>query len=139
MRKVEQAMIRAVHMLIGSGDSCASIRCSDNTVVEQTHHGIAHTSNYQRIISVRLHGNEIAAIRPIEGTVWVSDCGWQTATTKSRINAIIHTFTRHSGVVQHKHEWLRITPTGARYAWQGRDVFPLKLDADNHYVSTYLY
>ena len=104
-----------------------------NTEVTQSHHGIAHTAGYQRIISVRLHGNEIAAIRPAEGTVWVSDCGWQTVTTKSRLNVLIHCLTRHgndSAISQRNGEWLQLN-SGASYAWKGQDVFPLALDADN--------
>lgn len=137
MRKVERLMLRAIHTLMGRADYIGSIRCSDNTIVEQTHHGIAGTIGYQRIISVRLHGNEIAAIRPGEDTLWLSDCGWQTATTKSRLNVLIHALTRPSyygGIYQESGQWLRRTSSGAKYAWPGQDIFPVHLDADNYYL-----
>ena len=133
MRKTEARMIQAIRQAIGAADVDGRIMKCGNTEVTQTHHGIAHTIGYQRIISVRLHGNEIAAIRPAEGTVWVSDCGWQTVTTKSRLNVLIYCLTRHgsgSTISQRKGEWLQIN-NGAAYAWKGQDVFPLALDADN--------
>ena len=137
MRIVEARMIQAIRDAIGMADVDGRIMQCGNTEVTQTHHGIAHTVGYQRIISVRLHGNEIAAIRPIEGTVWVSDCGWQTATTKSRLNVLIGALTRHghdSSISQKNREWLQVHPTGAQYKWKGVDVFPLALDAGNYYL-----
>lgn len=138
MRKVEQAMLQAITKLIGQADYAGSIRCSSNTIVEQNHHGVAHTIGYQRIISVRLHGNEVAAIRPCEGTVWLSDCGWHTATTKSRLNILIHALTRPSyygGIYQEHGVWLRSTSTGSKYIWPGHDVFPLAIVADNYWLN----
>jgi hypothetical protein len=137
MRLIEARMIDAIRYLIGAADYDGCKLSCNNTTVSQHHHGIAHTPGYQRIISIRLHGNEIAAIRPIEGTVWVSDCGWQTNTTKSRLNVLISALTKHghdSGISQKNGEWLQITPTGAQYKWKGQDVFPLSLDAGNYHL-----
>lgn len=126
MRKIEQQMIQAINDLLGKADHDGIYWKSGNMIVEQNHHGIAHTPGYQRIISVRLHGNEICAIRPAEGTVWISDCGWQTATTKSRLWALMNAFTRRPySLCQHQHQWLRIMPSGAQCAWEGQDVFTL--------------
>jgi hypothetical protein len=138
MRKTEARMIQAIRDLIGKADHDGRyIKCG-NTEVSQTHHGVAHAPGYQRIISVKLHGNEIAAIRPAENTLWVSDCGWQTSTTKSRLNALIGALTRHgndAGITQRKGEWFQIN-NGAAYAWKGQDVFPVALDADNWLLRT---
>lgn len=133
MKTVEARMIQAIRDAIGRADANGRILKCGNTEVSQNHHGVAHTPGYQRIISVKLHGNEIAAIRPAEGTVWVSDCGWRTVTTKSRINTLIGCLTRHgsdSSISQRNGEWLQIN-NGAAYAWKGHDVFPLVVDADN--------
>jgi hypothetical protein len=133
MRKTEARMIQAIRETINAADRAGRILKCGNTEVTQQHHGIAHTIGYQRIISVRLHGNEIAAIRPAEGTVWVSDCGWRTATTKSRLNALIGALTRHaadSSISQRDGQWIQLN-RGAAYAWKGQDVFPLALDADS--------
>lgn len=134
MRKVEARMIQAIRELIGRADFDGTLLKVENTTVSQSHHGIAHTPGYERIISVRLYGNEIAAIRPAEATLWISDCDMRTATTKSRLNVLIGAFTRHTGISQVEGQWLHIMNNGARYTWPGRDVFPLCLDADNYYL-----
>ena len=134
MRIIEARMIQAIREAIGKADHDGRIMKCGNTEVCQHHHGIARTPGYQRIISVYLHGNEIAAIRPAEGTVWVSDCGWQTATTKSRLNTLIGCLTRHTvggSITQRSDQWLQVTASGAQYQWKGHDVFPLALDANN--------
>lgn len=136
MRKTEARMIQAIRQAIGSADKAGRIMKCGNTEVTQSHHGIANTPGYQRIISVKLHGNEIAAIRPAEGTVWVSDCGWKTVTTKSRLNAVIACLTRHANdgrIASVRGEWVQPN-NGAAYAWKGQDVFPLALDAGNWHL-----
>lgn len=137
MRIVEARMIQAIRETIDRIDYHGRIMKCGNTEVIQSLPGTAETADYPRIISVRLHGNEIAAIRPIEGTVWVSDCGWQTNTTKSRLNVLIGALTKHghdSSISQKNREWLQVSPTGAQYKWKGVDVFPLALDAGNYYL-----
>ena len=137
MRIVEARMIQAIRETIDRIDYHGRIMKCGNTEVTQSLPGTVETYDYQRIISVRLHGNEIAAIRPIEGTVWVSDCGWQTNTTKSRLNVLIKALTKHgkdSSISQKNREWLQVHPTGAQYKWKGQDVFPLALDAGNYYL-----
>lgn len=69
MRKIEQQMNKA----ITAGDNWSS----GNTTV-QTFNGVAH---------VWLHGNKIAEIG--EGWIKLMDGGWQSNTTKSRLNAIL--------------------------------------------------
>jgi len=89
MRQIEQQMINAIkgkHTL-----------CKDNTSV---------TYNYQTNSSgVYLHGNHIATVG--ENYVEIFDGGWQTNTTKSRLNAIINSLCDGytCGVYQHKFEW----------------------------------
>ena len=126
MRKVEKQMIAAINDLLGKADFDGIYFRSGNTTVGQSHRGIAHTPGYERIISVRLHGNEIAAIRPAEGTVWVCDCGRRTVTAKSRLWIILQAFTRcNYSLCQQDNQWLRIMGNGVKYAWEGQDVFPL--------------
>ena len=54
---------------------------------------------------VRLHGNKIAVLG--EDFLQIFDGGWQTTTTKSRLNAIIDRFCNGvtDGVFQSKFEW----------------------------------
>ena len=127
MRKIEKQMIAAVRDLIGNADFDGIYFKSANTSVSQSHHGDPNALVYQRIISVKLHGNEIAAIRPAEGTVWISDCGWRTATTKSRLHVIMQSFISfHYWLTQERHVWYKRYPSGAKEAWTGSDVFELE-------------
>ena len=71
MRKIESLMIQAVK----NGRDWKS----GNTSVDVTDNGII----------VRLHGNKIAHIEPWDQVIFVTDAGWQTTTTKSRLNALL--------------------------------------------------
>ena len=53
---------------------------------------------------VTLHGNLIAQISNF-GDIKLSSCGWQTVTTKSRLNAILDTFLHGLSVYQKNFEW----------------------------------
>lgn len=91
MRKVENDMIAAIR-------SRRFLRCG-NTVVEQGADGYAE---------VRLFGNRIARLNYINGLIELSDCGYQTATTKSRLNALLDAFTNTGGgqgIYQNRHVW----------------------------------
>lgn len=91
MRKVESNMIAAVK-------ARKDLRCG-NTVVEQGENGYAE---------VRLFGNRIARLNYINGLIELSDCGYRTATTKSRLNALLYSFTNTGGgqgIYQQRFEW----------------------------------
>lgn len=91
MRKIEQWMLDKINTqrnadkneLLGDGltNTC------ENTMVctRQRYDGAIVTTVY-------LHGNLIASF---SGEVWeFKMCGWPTTTTRSRINALAHTFGR---------------------------------------------
>ena len=52
---------------------------------------------------VYLHGNLIAEV--CDEFVAIFDGGWQTVTTKSRLNALLDEFRPHVGVVQKNFNW----------------------------------
>ena len=54
---------------------------------------------------VRLHGNKIAEVTDDSMTIF--DGGWQTVTTKSRLNALINEFCNSvtDGVFQKNYQW----------------------------------
>ena len=54
--------------------------------------------------SVRLHGNRIAEIAP-DGDIILSSCGWDTPTTKSRLNAIVDVFLTGCQIFQKDFTW----------------------------------
>ena len=88
MRKIEQLMCDAIEY--GKNWSNA------NTRVEQDPDS---SSSY-----VYLHGNHIATVTDNDVTIY--DGGWQTVTTKSRLNAICDRFCiAGEGVFQRKGEW----------------------------------
>ena len=91
MRKIENDMVAAIR-------SRNNYR-NDNTVVEQGEHGYAE---------VRLHGRRIARLNYQNGILELSDCGYRTATTKSRLNALLDAFTNTGGgqgIYQHGGKW----------------------------------
>ena len=52
---------------------------------------------------VILHGNKIAEV--YANSIVLFDGGWQTVTTKSRLNALLDEFTPGTGVIQRNFEW----------------------------------
>ena len=73
MRKIERQMIQAIV-------DERSHWSKDNTRVEST----------DGISSVYLHGHKIAEFEHrLNGKLWINNCGYETNTTKSRLNAII--------------------------------------------------
>ena len=87
MRKIEKEMQNALRTKVNWSKS--------NTSVSVDNEGNQF---------VTLHGNLIAQISNF-GDIKLSSCGWQTVTTKSRLNAILDTFLSGIGVYQKNFEW----------------------------------
>ncbi len=62
--------------------------------------------------SMELHCNCIARRYPLAGKTWLSDCGWQTVTTKERLNGIL-AYLKQPLIYQRDFVW-----------YQGDDVWP---------------
>jgi hypothetical protein len=90
-RIIEQQMIRAI--------SNETDWRKDNTSVEV----IPGTPSYQKEIQVKLHGHLIARIFPGNKMI-LSSCGWETKTTKSRLNSILHHYNL-GGIYQKDYVW----------------------------------
>ena len=88
MRKIERQMQDAIRNRVEYWDG-------GNTTVETDKEGNQF---------VTLHGNLIAQISNF-GDIKLSSCGWQTVTTKSRLNAILDTFLNGIGVYQKDFIW----------------------------------
>jgi len=86
MRKIEKKMIEAIQN--------RKDMSLDNTVVK---HGTATSV-------VFLHNHPICIFMWADNAVAVSNCGWSTNTTKSRLNAVLGSFC-DTGIHQHKHVW----------------------------------
>jgi len=63
-------------------------------------------TNTEGSVEVYLHENLIAFLNKY-GKLFITDAGWQTVTTKSRLNAIINYFCdgTKTGVIQSDYEW----------------------------------
>ena len=99
MRKIEREMIQAI--IDGRNWKKA------NTEVE------AHPSGNNEM-RVFLHGNNIASY--YDGNLYVNHCGWQTVTTKSRLNSLINFVVdpTKNGIYQKNYKWF-ITRDGVDY------------------------
>ena len=89
MRKVEQQMNEAI---LNRKDFFKG-----NTSVENY---ITETGVREAI--VKLHGNHIATVGD---TLQICDAGWQTVTTKSRLNALLNEFAEGCYVFQKNFDW----------------------------------
>ena len=93
MRKVEQAIINAIE----SG-KVGRMNLSPRDTVE-----VIDDSRGLRA-RVLLHGNHIATIYYNEQRITIGSAGWETVTTKSRLNALLHTYVG-KGISQRKFVW----------------------------------
>ena len=89
MRKIEREMNNAVRNKIAwsKGNSCTTF---DNTIEN---------------CFVYLHGNHIATYNYADKELTLFDGGWQSNTTKSRLNALCNEFATGFGVFQKNWEW----------------------------------
>ena len=116
MRKIEEDMIAAVQRCL---DGSERTWRSGNTEVSTHHHGVAGTPGYERTVVVRLHDNVIAEFdSALNGDRYcrglkLRDAGWQTTTTKSRLNALLGAFSGGS-ICQKQFEWY--CPDGTEWA-----------------------
>ena len=89
MRKIEQQMNRAISNRINWAGSNTTVTYNDST----------------NCSSVFLHGHQIATVDHATNAVKVSSCGWQTVTTKSRLNAILSEVKYGCSVFQKQWNW----------------------------------
>ena len=112
-RKVEELVISFLRQNITG-------RASANTAVEQVR------LDPQRL-QVKLHGHAIAIYTPFaDRHGWrlvLNDCGWRTATTKSRLNALLASFAPGYRIEQRAGEWYLVRPDGRAQPWEGRATF----------------
>ena len=129
MRTVEARMIQAIRQSLGNAHHAGRLLKCGNTEVEQIHHGFAHMPDYYREIEIRLHGNLIGVVEPDMMRIRLSDCGYRTVTTKSRLNALLRAFVPGEGITQRDFAWYATDG-----AWKGSDEWPIRLQADNYFL-----
>ena len=56
-------------------------------------------------VDVYLHGNHIASLDTAPNALTIKDGGWQSVTTKSRLNALLDEFVPSMGIFQKDWVW----------------------------------
>ena len=89
MRKIEQQMNSALQRKSNWAGSNTTVRYNELTNCSQ----------------VLLHGHQIATLDHHSNALKLSSCGWQTVTTKSRLNALLSEFKYGCSVFQKNWNW----------------------------------
>ena len=84
MRKIELQMVQAV---------------TNGKDFTKANTKVVHTNDRAYVY---LHNHNIAQV--FDDYLLINDCGWQTVTTKSRLNALLRQLT-DAGIHQSKHVW----------------------------------
>ena len=87
MRKIEQDMNTAIRYRRNMSKQNTSVRC------------------YTDSVDVFLHGNHIATLDTATHALTIKDGGWQSVTTKSRLNALLDEFAPDRGIFQKNWQW----------------------------------
>tara|TARA_B100000287_G_scaffold25294_1_gene24450 strand:- start:375 stop:758 length:384 start_codon:yes stop_codon:yes gene_type:complete len=69
--------------------------------------------------TVKLHGHSIATYDHSTAALKISSCGWETVTTKSRLNAILHEVKTGCGIFQKQFEWFVSFRGDVKEFWDG--------------------
>ena len=93
MRKIEQEMNSAIRYRRNFSKANTSVRCFKNR------DGITTE------MDVFLHGNHIASLDTATNALTIKDGGWQSVTTKSRLNALLDEFVPSMGIFQKNWTW----------------------------------
>ena len=92
MRKIEEQMNMAIRSRKNWSGSNTTVQCfKENGITTE--------------MQVLLHGNLIAWLDTATNDLNISSAGWETVTTKSRLNAILEEFASGSRVIQRNFEW----------------------------------
>ena len=103
-RKIELAMIGAIRGAMSDPDFSGCYWHNANTSVSQRHHGIYKTVGYERTIEVTLYDTVIAVIEASMQRLSLYTGGFNTATTRSRINALLREFQPSHNLAQRKQQ-----------------------------------
>ena len=93
MRKIEMEMNSAIRYRRNFSKANTSVRCFKNR------NGITTD------VDVFLHGNHIASLDTASNQLTIKDGGWQSVTTKSRLNALLDEFAPSMGIFQKDWIW----------------------------------
>ena len=92
MRKIEMEMNAAIRYRRNFSKANTSVRCFK-------------TNGITTDVDVFLHGNHIASLDTATHKLTIKDGGWQSVTTKSRLNALLDEFAPSMGIFQKDWVW----------------------------------
>ena len=92
MRKIEMEMNAAIRYRRNFSKANTSVRCFK-------------TNGVTTDVDVFLHGNHIASLDTATNQLTIKDGGWQSVTTKSRLNALLDEFVPSMGIFQKDWVW----------------------------------
>ena len=92
MRKIEMEMNAAIRYRRNFSKANTSVRCFK-------------TNGVTTDVDVFLHGNHIASLDTATHKLTIKDGGWQSVTTKSRLNALLDEFAPNMGIFQKDWVW----------------------------------
>jgi len=92
MRKIEMEMNAAIRYRRNFSKANTSVRCFK-------------TNGVTTDVDVFLHGNHIASLDTATNQLTIKDGGWQSVTTKSRLNALLDEFAPDRGIFQKNWQW----------------------------------
>ena len=92
MRKIEMEMNAAIRYRRNFSKANTSVRCFK-------------TNGITTDVDVFLHGNHIASLDTASNQLTIKDGGWQSVTTKSRLNALLDEFAPSMGIFQKDWVW----------------------------------
>ena len=92
MRKIEMEMNSAIRYRRNFSKANTSVRCFK-------------TNGVTTDIDVFLHGNHIASLDTATHKLTIKDGGWQSVTTKSRLNALLDEFVPSMRIFQNDWTW----------------------------------
>ena len=92
IRKIEQEMNAAIRYRRNFSKANTSVRCFK-------------TNGVTTDVDVFLHGNHIASLDTATHKLTIKDGGWQSVTTKSRLNALLDEFAPSMGIFQKDWVW----------------------------------
>jgi hypothetical protein len=95
-----------------------------NAFTNNTNKTVGNTSvqNENGDSVMRLHGHPIARKSP-DGTIMISNCGWQSNTTKERLNGILSIVG--GGISQKKGVWYLTYANGETVVMESKTIYTI--------------
>ena len=87
--------MRKIEMMMNSAIRYRKNWAGSNTTVR----------SFKESVDVYLHGNHIASLDTATNALTLKDGGWQSNTTKSRLNALLDEFVPSMGICQNNWTW----------------------------------